>query len=48
VFDWQAGRGFLGEYDFLFERDAAPARVRVIQGMNLGGSGWNNSTAYRP
>ena len=31
VFYWQAGPGFLGEYDFLFERpDGAPVRTRVV------------------
>jgi hypothetical protein len=31
VFYWQAGPGFLGEYDLLFERpDSAPVRVRVV------------------
>jgi hypothetical protein len=31
VLYWQAGPGFLGEYDLLFERpDAVPARVRVV------------------
>jgi hypothetical protein len=31
VFYWQAGPGFLGEYELVFERqDAAPVRVRVV------------------
>jgi hypothetical protein len=31
VFYWQAGPGFLGEYELVFERrDAAPVRVGVV------------------
>jgi hypothetical protein len=31
VFYWQAGPGFLGEYDLLFDRpDDVPVRVRVV------------------
>lgn len=31
VFYWQAGPGFLGEYELVFERPAgAPVRVRVV------------------
>jgi hypothetical protein len=31
VFYWQAGPGFLGEFDLLFERaDEVPVRVRVM------------------
>jgi hypothetical protein len=31
VFYWQAGPGFLGEYELVFDRpDAAPVRVRVV------------------
>jgi hypothetical protein len=31
VFYWQAGPGFLGEHELVFERpDPAPLRVRVV------------------